>query len=94
MLYWATGSFQSSLRFYWETAWNQWRPSYDRQPCVEAPTGISLFDYDSLPGPQDWTKDYYNRVYFQRHSSGGHFAAAEEPEAVVRDIRNTFRDLR
>ncbi len=42
MLYWATGAFVTSARYYAEVAKNPWRPSHDRQPVVEAPTGITL----------------------------------------------------
>ncbi len=94
MLFWATDSFASSLRFYSEAGNNPWKPSHDRTPVVEAPTGISFFRGDMAPGPIDWTADYYNRTYVQIHESGGHFAPAEEPEAVVDDIRATFRPLR
>lgn len=29
-------------------------------------------------------------VYSRRHEKGGHFAAYEQPEELVEDIRNTF----
>ena len=90
MLYWATESFPTSLRFYWETAWGERTPAHDRMPVIEAPTGITLFDHDAGPGSVDWTKDYYNLVLLERRRPGGHFAAAEEPEAIVEDIRRTF----
>ena len=38
MLYWATGAFVTSARYYGEVAKNPWRPSHDRNPVVEAPT--------------------------------------------------------
>jgi len=38
--------------------------------------------------------EYYNRTLLRVRDSGGHFAAAEEPEAIVEDIRDTFRPLR
>jgi pimeloyl-ACP methyl ester carboxylesterase len=93
-LYWLTDSFASSLRFYAEAAANPWKPAHDRQPVIEAPTGLTLFDHDAAPGPVDWTLEYYKRVYFKRHASGGHFAPAEEPGAVVEDVRETFRKVR
>jgi hypothetical protein len=45
-----------------------------------------------------WKKNpasaWFNSIYFKAHESGGHFASYENPEAVVEDIRATFRLLR
>lgn len=93
-LYWLTDAFSSALRFYAETGRGLWQPSHDRTPVVEAPTGISMFDHDTGPGTLDWMQDYYDLVFLERHSDGGHFAAAEVPETIVRDIRRTFAGRR
>ena len=93
-LFWLTDSFVSSVRYYREAAQHQWTPAHDRTPAIEVPTGISLFQHDLPPGPLDWSEQYYNRTLFKVHDSGGHFAAKEEPAAVVEDIRETFRSLR
>jgi hypothetical protein len=39
-------------------------------------------------------EDFFNVKQLREHASGGHFAAAEEPEAIVTDIRDLFRPLR
>jgi len=93
-LYWLTESFGSSIRFYYEAAANPWRASHANTPVVGTPTGITLFAADSGPASPDWTKEYFNRVYFKQRTTGGHFASAEEPAAIVEDIRATFRFLR
>ena len=93
-LFWLTDSFVSSVRYYYEAAANPWQPSHERMPFIDVPTGLSLFRHDLPPAPLDWTADYYNRTLFRVRESGGHFAAAEEPEAIVEDIRETFRPLR
>lgn len=94
-LYWLTDSFVSAVRYYQEAAVHQWKPCHERMPAVGVPTGLSLFDYDLPPGgAADWTAEYYNRTLLRVRDSGGHFAAAEEPEAIVQDIRDTFRPLR
>jgi pimeloyl-ACP methyl ester carboxylesterase len=93
-LFWLTDSFVSSVRYYREAANHQWTPSHDRMPAIEVPTGISLFRHDMPPGPIDWSEQYYNRKLFKVHESGGHFAAKENPQAVLEDIRETFRPLR
>lgn len=94
MLYWLTDSVVTSLRYYYEAAANPWKASHARMPVVAVPTGISLFEPDMAPVSYDWSTDYYHRVLFRVHSSGGHFAPAEEPEVIVQDIRDTFRPLR
>ena len=94
MLYWLTDSMASALRYYYEAAANPWAPSHDRMPVVGVPTGLSLFEPDLAPVPVDWTASFFNRVLLRVYSAGGHFAAAEEPAVIVKDIRDTFRPLR
>ena len=95
MIYWATDTFGSSARFYREAAERPWEPSHDGSPVVEAPTAISVFirDVPALSSRKSYDS-YYNLHYINEWSSGGHFAAAEEPNAVVYDLRAAFRSLR
>jgi hypothetical protein len=93
-LYWLTDSFVTSVRYYSEASRYHWTPSHDRTPVVEAPAGLSLFRYDMAPAPADWTKAYFNEQFLRVRESGGHFAAYEEPKAVVEDIRDLFRPMR
>ncbi len=94
-LYWATDSFVTSARFYAEAAAHPWQPSHERVPFIEAPTGVSIFlpDVPIPPSADDLARDCDLR-FRREHASGGHFAPAEEPEAVVADIRDFFRPLR
>jgi pimeloyl-ACP methyl ester carboxylesterase len=95
VLYWATDSFVTSARFYAEAVANPWQPSHDRTPFIEAPTGVSIFLPD-VPIPlsaEELARDCDLR-FRREHARGGHFAPAEEPEAVVTDIRDFFRPLR
>jgi microsomal epoxide hydrolase len=94
MLYWATGSFVSSVRFYADAARYPWTPSHERKPMFEAPAGITIFRNDgaSLPNPARVAN--YNAHFYRERASGGHFGPAEEPEAVAEDIRETFRPFR
>ncbi len=95
MLYWVTGSFPSAVCFY-SNAWRyQWQPSHDRQPMMEAPTGITWFGPEVSPrSPARAAEALYNVVYTNTHEHGGHFAPGEQPAAVIADIRATFRELR
>src|SRR5262249_43056397 len=95
MLYWATESFVSSARLYrgnWPTGWG---PAHRRQPVVGAPTGVALFTRDLPPNAStDWIADYYNLQCLTKVDRGGHFAAAEQPEVLVDELRAFCRPLR
>jgi pimeloyl-ACP methyl ester carboxylesterase len=47
-----------------------------------------------IPVPRSWAETVYDIRRWTVMESGGHFAAAEEPEALAADIREFFRDLR
>lgn len=94
MIYWITGSFVSSVRYYSDAARYPWLPSHDRSPMFEAPAGITLFLNDGASLPNKERLANYNLHFMKERDSGGHFAPAEEPAAVVEDIRQTFRNLR
>jgi pimeloyl-ACP methyl ester carboxylesterase len=94
MIYWITGSFVSSVRYYADSARYPWQPSHDRSPMFEAPAGITLFLNDGASLPNKERLANYNLHFLKERNSGGHFGPAEEPAAVVEDIRQTFRDLR
>jgi pimeloyl-ACP methyl ester carboxylesterase len=94
MLYWITETLGTSARYYYEAAHHLWKPSHDRQPVVEAPTGIAYFPKEVIQMPKNWAKRYYNLQRWTEIPSGGHFAPMEEPQALVKDIRAFFRELR
>lgn len=92
-LYWATQSYGTSARYYYECTHNPWKPSHDRNPVVEAPTGIGVFAREVANMPRQWCERYYRLKHSTPFSVGGHFAPMEEPEALVDDIRAFFRTL-
>jgi pimeloyl-ACP methyl ester carboxylesterase len=94
MLYWVTESFVTSVRYYYEAAHNPWTPVHSRTPVVEAPTGIGIFPRELLIPPRKWAERYYNLQRWTPMTAGGHFAPAEEPEQLVKDIRAFFRPVR
>lgn len=93
-IYWTTESFVTSVRFYAEAARHPWQPSHDRTPPFEAPAGVSLFRGDGAALFGDAMVGQYNVHHLADHARGGHFAPAEEPQALIEDIRATFRELR
>ena len=95
MLYWATQSFWTSARYYYEAANRPWRPAHDRTPPVLAPTGVSVFLNDEpIPRTDTQLAQEVNLRFRRDHERGGHFAPAERPETIVEDIRDFFRPLR
>lgn len=94
MLYWLTQSYGSSARFYYESAHQPWRASHDRQPVVEAPSGVIVFEHDIIGMPRRWAERYFDLRRYTRSGKGGHFGAAEEPQLMIDELRTFFRPLR
>ena len=61
---------------------------------VEAPTAIAVMPHELTHPPRRWAERYYNLQRWTPMPAGGHFAAAEEPEAIIEDLRAFFRDKR
>ncbi|HLN15954.1 MAG TPA: epoxide hydrolase [Acidimicrobiales bacterium] len=94
MLYWVTESIGSSMRYYWENWRGPVRLVHDRSPTIEAPTGVSVFPNDLIFVPKRVVERHANLVHWSLMPRGGHFAAAEEPELLVDELRTFFRPLR
>jgi len=90
MLYWLPSAGASSARFYWESF-----DGFFGGTPVEVPTACSLFLGDVLCPPRHWAeRKYRNIVHGRAIEPGGHFAAFEQPEFFVRELRDGFRGLR
>jgi microsomal epoxide hydrolase len=61
---------------------------------VEVPTACAIFPKEILRPPRRWAEARFNVQRWTEFESGGHFAALEEPEALVGDLRSFFRELR
>src|SRR5271155_97634 len=92
MLYWLPGNGASSARLYWES----FRKSFGRNaPAVSLPTGCSLFAKELSQPPRAWVERRYpNLTYWNELPKGGHFAAFEQPELFVREMRAYFGSVR
>lgn len=93
-IYWFTQSYGTSARYYYEAVHQPWQPSHDRMPVVEAPVGVAVFANEVVIQPRRWAERYYNLRRWTEFPAGGHFAAAEEPQAVIEDVRAFYRELR
>ncbi|KAJ3494932.1 hypothetical protein NLG97_g3750 [Lecanicillium saksenae] len=60
-------------------------------PFVEKPTGYSLFAGEIVPVPRSWAAKTCNLVFFKDHERGGHFAALEQPSALLEDVETFAR---
>jgi pimeloyl-ACP methyl ester carboxylesterase len=94
VLYWATASYHTSARVYYEGAHQPWQPSHDSTPVVEAPTAIAVFPAELTFAPRRAASEYYNLQRWTQMPAGGHFAAMEEPGFLVDDLRAFFRGRR
>jgi epoxide hydrolase len=89
MLYWLPGTGASSARLYWESF------ARKRLDTVDVPTGITLFPHELWRLPRHWVEQRYTDVrHWSEPKTGGHFAAMEQPEVYVDELREFFRPLR
>ncbi len=92
MLYWVTGTATSAARLYWE---NMHAGPEGAQPdFVAVPTGVARYPREVLPFPRSWVERRYNVTHWAEMPRGGHFAAMEQPELFVDDLRTFFRTVR
>jgi len=93
-LYWFAGAIGTSMRYYWEQWKSPARIVHERMPELEAPTAISVFPNDLIFVPKAVAERHANLHRWTVMPRGGHFAAAEEPDLLVDDVRAFFRTLR
>jgi pimeloyl-ACP methyl ester carboxylesterase len=89
-LYWLTKTAVSSARLYWESKLPFFAPK-----GVQVPTAVSVFPDEIYAAPKSWTDRAYPKlIYYNRLPKGGHFAAWEQSELFVTELRAAFRTLR
>ncbi len=89
MLYWATASATSSARLYWESF------GKPRTLPVTVPTGVAVFPKEIITPVRSWMQARYSNItHWQVMPKGGHFAAFEQPDLFVGEVRAFFRTLR
>jgi microsomal epoxide hydrolase len=90
-IYWLTRTIGPSMRMYYESFGPA---SQIAQPMrIEVPTGVSLFRDPNAP-PRELVEPWYDLRSYRTVAHGGHFPALENPDALVRDLRDFFRPLR
>lgn len=89
-LYWFTNSAASSARIYWEN-----KGVSMAGPRLTLPVAVTVFPRDVPLLPRSWIENTYtNLIHFGAADKGGHFAAFEQPEILVSEIRTGLRSLR
>lgn len=89
MLYWLPATGASSARLYWESF------GKGEDFSVEVPMGGSIFPKEIFRVTKEWAASRYKHiVYWNELDKGGHFAAFEQPETFVEEVRNAFRQMR
>ncbi|TKC62094.1 hypothetical protein FBD94_07625 [Pedobacter hiemivivus] len=83
------------------TAISGYRPYWENKHPFVAPFGVkipvvvSAFPDELYQAPKSWAeKAYPKMIYYKKHNNGGHFAAWEQPELLVNDLREGFKSLR
>jgi pimeloyl-ACP methyl ester carboxylesterase len=89
MLYWLTASATSSARLYWESLAN-----FVPTP-LELPVGISVFPGEFIRPSRRWAERLMpNIIHWGEPPRGGHFAAWEQPQLFVAELRTCFAKMR
>jgi len=90
MIYWLNGTAGSSARYYYESAgtWGQ------REPDTDVPVAVAVMPYDLGIPVRRIAEQNHTIVRWTEFERGGHFAAMEEPDLIIDDMRAAFRDYR
>lgn len=92
MIYWLSRTIYPSMRCY--RAHRLAPPAAVRPERIEVPTGIAIFPGEVMRPPRSAVERKYRLESWTEMSSGGHFPALEEPDALVADLRAFFRTVR
>jgi epoxide hydrolase len=90
MMYWLPAAGASSARLYWEAV-----TTMGGLAPVAVPTGISVFPRELFRVSRRWAERRFTDIrFFSEPDKGGHFAAFEQPQRFVEDVRSFFRQVR
>jgi pimeloyl-ACP methyl ester carboxylesterase len=95
MLYWLPGTGASSARLYWESFRQVQRIFRSASTdVVTVPAGCSIFPKENPRPSRRWAaKRFVNIRYWNEPAKGGHFAAFEQPDLFIDEVRNCFQSL-
>jgi pimeloyl-ACP methyl ester carboxylesterase len=85
-----TGTAVSSARLYWE-----YSGGFFDVRNVAIPVAVSVFPDEIYAAPRSWAEKAYPKlIYYNKLDKGGHFAAWEQPQLFIKEIRAAFAPLR
>ena len=94
-LYWLTNTAISSARLYWDTQHNLPAGGFFDVRGVKIPVAVSAFAEEIYAAPKSWAEKAYPKlIHYNKFDKGTHFAAWEQPELFVGEMRAGFRSLR
>jgi pimeloyl-ACP methyl ester carboxylesterase len=94
-LYWLTNTGVSSARLYWDTARVSTGGGFFDVRGVKIPVAVSAYPDEIYTAPRSWAQRAYPKlIYYNRLPKGGHFAAWEQPDLFVSELRASFKSLR
>ena len=95
MVYLVTGTFNTASWIYYGRREEGGRVLSPDGRRVEVPTAVALFPAEMLAWPpRSYVERVYNITHWSEMSRGGHFAALEQPEILIDDLRSFARSLR
>jgi pimeloyl-ACP methyl ester carboxylesterase len=87
---WLTNTAISAARLYWEN-----KLPYFRVKGVNIPVAVSAFPEEIELTPRSWAERAYPKlIHYNKLDKGGHFAAWEQPDLLVQELRTAFKTLR
>jgi pimeloyl-ACP methyl ester carboxylesterase len=93
-LYWLTNTAISSARLYWDNAHHPTGGFFDPRG-IKIPVAVSVFPDEIYAAPRSWAERAYPKlIHYNKLGKGTHFAAWEQPELFVREMRASFTSLR
>ncbi|MDB4963580.1 MAG: Epoxide hydrolase [Myxococcales bacterium] len=89
-LYWVTNTGATASRLYWEA-----QDNLLNAVDISIPVAVTVFPGELYRAPRSWAeRSYHQLIYFHEVDRGGHFAAFEQPDLFVDEVRAAFRPLR
>jgi len=93
-LYWLTNTAISSARLYWDTTQISTGGGFFDVRGVTLPVAVSVFPDEIYAAPRSWSERAYPKlIHYNKLDRGGHFAAWEQPELFVKEVRESFKPL-
>jgi pimeloyl-ACP methyl ester carboxylesterase len=94
-LYWLTNTAISSARLYWDTTYKLPPGGFFDVRGIKIPVAVSAFPDEIYAAPKSWAEKAYPKlIHYNKLPKGTHFAAWEQPELFVTEMRAAFKSLR